>query len=63
MPNVEVVVYLLGGLSALPTLSLVGVIILLGRASFDRALGLRFQEAGTPVPRSPVSGKPGEVVD
>ena len=54
--------YLLGGLSALPMLSLAGV-ILLGHASFDRALGLGFQEAGGPLQRPLVSGEPGRVGD
>lgn len=57
-----VFVYLLGALSALPLLSLVGV-ILLGHASFDRALGLGFQEVGKPVQTPPVISGPGEVGD
>ena len=36
--------YILGGLLGIPLLSLVGV-LLLGHASFDRVLGLGFQEA------------------
>ena len=42
-----VAAYLLGGLLALPLLSLVGV-LLLGHASFDRVLGLGFQDASSP---------------